>query len=174
MSRPRTAAPWAALAAALALAAAGCAPSGGGAAGPLHFPARLQGLAIVDSIGGEAARTTLQRMHGKGVAPVDSRIGVYGGEALPTLVYVSRYADVATAAGETGAMVKRIGTGSSGFVARRTFRAGGVEVHEVAGHGQAHFYFARGPELVWLSAPPDRAAAMLAELLGIPGSAIPR
>lgn len=161
-----------ALAGALA-AAAGCTAPGGNAA-PLHFPARLGGLAIVDSVAGEAARTTLQRMHARSVAPPDTRIGVYGGEALPTLVYLSRYADAPAAAAETRAMVERIGSGSSGFVTRRTFRVEGLEVHEVAGHGQAHYYFARGPQLVWLSAPPDRAAGMLAELLGLPPGAIPR
>ena len=152
--------------------AAGCA--GPRDPGPLRFPRSLAGLAIVDSLAGEAARETLRRMHSKAVAPADTRIGVYGGEVPPTVLYVSRYPDARTAAVEAGAMVRRIGSGSSGFVARRTFRAGGVTVHEAAGHGQAHYYFARGAELAWLAAPADRAPAMLAELLRVAPGAIPR
>ena len=171
MSRASAAA---ALALGLLLAAAGCGSAGSRAPGRLYFPARLQGLALVDSIGGDAARATLRRMHGKGVAPVDTRIGVYGGEALPTVLYVSHYADSRTASREMRTMVERLGAGSSGFVPRRVFRAAGVQVHEAAGHGQSHYYFARGVQLVWLAAPPDRAADMLAELIGVAKASIPR
>jgi len=161
-----------AIALVIALATAGCGARGGGTVTPLAFPRGLAGLAIVDSIGGEPARATLRRMHGKAVAPPDTRIGVYGHEALPTLVYVSRYPEPGLAVVETDSMVRRIGGGSGGFVARRTFRVSGLEVHELAGHGQAHYYFTRGAELVWLSAPPDRAPTMLAQLLGLPPGAI--
>lgn len=158
----------------LALALAGCSRQQAATPGPLWFPARLQGLAIVDSIAGDAARATLRKMHGRGVAPANTRIGVYGREALPTVLYISRYASADTAASEMRSMVTTIGTGRSGFVARRSFRAAGLDVFEVAGHGQAHYYFVRGAELAWLSAPPDRGAAVLAELLRVDLRAIPR
>jgi len=140
----------------------------------LWFPRELQGLAIVDSIGGEAARATLERMHGSDVAPLETRIGVYGEGALPAVLYLSRYPKAEVAERERRAMTRRIGAGSSGFVPGRPFRVSGVEVHPAVGHGQAHYYFARGPELAWLSAEPDLAPAMLAELLGVPADSVSR
>lgn len=154
------------LAAALGVPAVSC-------RGPA-LPATLQGERLTESIEGERAVSTIGHLHGRrGIAPRMSRIGLYGDREPRTTLYVSRFASAREARDQLEAMATRMGPGSSGFGHHRAFTIGGVEVHSVMGHGQAHYFYARGADLTWLAAPHEAARGMLAELLRVDAESVP-
>ena len=107
----------------------------------------------------------IARLHAKSVAPVASRIGFYGESVPPLTLYVSDYASPKEAYDVLDLMAETIGQGSSGVAHHRTEQVAGTDVHHVVGHGQAHYFFAKGDQVLWLAAPADIAQPALLELL---------
>ncbi len=141
------------------------------ASGPL--PARLHGLALAESRSGEDAAAAIGRLHDRNVAPPESHIGFYGEEPTQLALYKSLFASAEAAQTQLEAMSTSIGAGSSGYGHHTQFEVGETDVHAVFGHGQAHYFYAHGRELVWLAAPPAMARVVLAEVLGVRTARIP-
>jgi hypothetical protein len=137
------------------------------------LPPTLHGLPLVTVHEGEAAAGMIGGLHGLDVAPVESRVAVYAVGDLEAVLYVSRFPDDSVAANQLSAMSDRIGEGSSGFERHVRHDVDGIEVHGVVGHGQVHYFFARGSDLIWLAAPPMMARMLLAEVLGVEPELIP-
>lgn len=190
--RTRYAGGWAGLAALLALGAGACGGATGDQAGGDYgaragaasaatgseadaspLPAELLGRTLGKSHSGARAAEMLGEMHGRGVAGAESYIGSYGPEGSMIVVYVSRFASGDDAKAQLDAMSTRIGSGSGGFSEHVVDTVGGVEVHGVQGHGQVHYFYARGSDVTWLAAPVGAARGSLAELLGVAATEVP-
>jgi hypothetical protein len=150
----------------LALLLACTGGSGDGEGTDALLPDRIHGTDLVESLSGEEAAGMIARLHGKGVAPVESEIGFYGAFRPPLTLYVSVFASAEEARDQMSLMVEAIGQGSSGFTDPRSERVEGVDVEFVVGHGQAHYYFAEGDRLLWLAAPAEIVRPALLDLLG--------
>lgn len=156
----------------LAVLAAGCAgEAADGDASPL--PASIHGMALVESLSGSEATEILSELHGADIVPAENHIGHYGSEQVGAVLYVSRFAGAAAADSFLVAMAGRIDAGSTGFGHHASFDAAEHQVHMVVGHGQVHYFFAEGRDLVWLAVDPPIARPALAELLQTRTDSIP-
>lgn len=138
------------------------------------LPARLAGLPLVTSMAGDSARREIGMMHGKGVAPRESRIGLYALGGFRAAVYASRYASSGEAERQLRAMADRMGPGSGGFGHHMRLDVAGIEVHSVIGFGDQHYFYARGAVVYWLTVPAELAHRALAQMLDVSPDAIPR
>jgi hypothetical protein len=127
----------------------------------------------MDSAAGDTAARLVDRMHGKGVAPVATWVGRYGTGALTATLYVSRYASGGEATAQLGLMAERIGPGTPDYGHHSEATIAGTVVHSAFGHGQVHYFFARGTDLTWLAVPLEISRAGLAGVLGIPVDSVP-
>jgi hypothetical protein len=152
----------------------GCAASPTSFTQPGVLPARLHGLPRAETRSGEHARREIGSLHGRTAAPVEALIVVYGPPAEQAVVYASLFRSTREAWEQLDAMARRIGAGSSGFGDHTRFRVGEIDVHSVRGHGQVHCFFVRGRDVVWLAAPPLHLRQMLAELLAVDVTQVPR
>lgn len=137
------------------------------------LPAELHGMALAESHSGDEASGMIGKLHEKGVAPEHSEVGFYGPAESQTTLYVSRFESSEIALAQLDSMSSRIGGGAAGFGHHTEFVAGGVTVHSVLGHGQAHYFYADGTDLSWLSSPPMMARSTLSMLMGIDAADIP-
>lgn len=133
-------------------------------AGP-RLPMAIHEMSLVEVTEGPEAQAILRRLHGEEVAPRASYVGRYAGGGSEAVLYLSRFEAPAVADSLVARMSDAIGLGDAEFAHHASFDVGGGPVHAVLGRGQVHFFYARGPDVTWLSI--DRTAARLglAELL---------
>lgn len=137
------------------------------------LPAALDGLPLVQIVGGARAARAVARLHDREVAPDASWIGRYGADDEYAVVYASRYRDAAEADRQLRRMGERIGAGSGPFGHHRTLTVAGRTVHGVLSPGTVNYFFVRGTDLLWMALPPARARAALADGLALPPDSIP-
>lgn len=137
------------------------------------LPQEIHGLPLTDSATGAAAARLVDRMHDRGVAPVATWVGVYGGGSTEATLYISRYRTPAEAAAQLALMAGRIGSGTTLYGHHSETTVAGTAVHSVFGHGQVHYFFARGVDLTWLAVSPTLARLGLAVVLGVPVDSVP-
>jgi hypothetical protein len=157
----------------LLLAAGACAGQRPAASTASPLPREIHGLPLTDSTTGAAAARLVDRMHDKGVAPVATWVGVYGGGATEATLYVSRYRTPAEAAAQLAVMAGRIGSGTALYGHHSAMTIAGTTVHTVLGGGQVHYFFARGADLTWLAIPPPIGRPGLAQVLAVPVDSVP-
>jgi hypothetical protein len=141
--------------------------------GTSELPAEIHGLALTEMQSGADAADAVGSLHGRSVAPLETRIGIYGPPEMRVAVYRSRFGSSDEAYGQLEAMATRIGSGSSGYGHHVEADVAGTPVHQVFGHGQVHYFFAQAAYVTWLSAPPSIARPALAELLGLGLDSLP-
>jgi hypothetical protein len=137
------------------------------------LPPQIHGMELVNETTGQAAVAMIARLHGKGVAPIESYVGHYGTGPRHAMLYASRFESVEQAQSLLVAMSSRIGKGSSGFGHHHQFDVDGSEIHLVLGQGQVHYFYAKGRSLFWLGMPPEMARVGLAELLEVDADKVP-
>lgn len=145
--------------------------AGGQATTPL--PRTLHGLARTEVLSGDDAAQAIARLHGQTLAPAESYVGRYEEDGIGATLYMSRFAVPNEAAEQVLAMGERIRGGASGFGHYRALEIGGSPVHSVLGQRQIHFFYATGRDVMWVSAHPMLARALLGELLDIHADSIP-
>ncbi len=138
-----------------------------------EVPKELAGLPITRELQGEEAARLVTRMHGKAVVPKENIVAYYGRERIPNVVYLSRYPSEDGAKQALKRMAEKIGPGSYGFTHHGRFSVQSIPVHFVLGHGQIHFFFAKGKGLYWLAIDPTRAQEALADLLEVSSKKVP-
>jgi hypothetical protein len=157
----------------LLLAAASCAGPKPSAAGAAPLPPSIHGLPLVDSASGPAAAKLVDRMHQEAVAPLATWVGTYGGGTMQATLYVSRYQTATEAKAQLAAMAAGIGSGTREYGHHSVTAIAGTPVHSAFGHGQVHYFFARGRDVEWLALPPQLARVGLAVVLGVPADSVP-
>ena len=116
------------------------------------LPARVGDLILISEAQGESAREIVDRMHGKGVSPQHSNVGIYQSQAARADIYLSTYANTSEAQNVYQVMAERIGAGGTPFFQYQSVAIAGQNVSFCLGLGQAHYFFFRNEELYWVSA----------------------
>jgi len=154
------------------LVAAGCGERLPSAAGT-PLPQTIDGLPLVQLVSGARAARAVARLHDRDVAPDASWIGRYALDRDEAIIYASRYRTGDDALRQLDAMAARIGTGTPQFGHHRSFDVAGRPVHAALSPGTIHYFFVRDADLLWMSIPPARARAALADVLRLPEDSIP-
>jgi hypothetical protein len=146
---------------ALCVVLAGCGPKQGE-----FLPPHLGESSLARRLQGEEARAIVDRMHGKGVAPLFSQIGFYGDTAgAGALLYVSVYEHASGAAGADEKMRVRIAQPGGAFSDYAQYHVAGRLISSCEGMGQRHYFFAAGKRLYWIAAPEASAFSLVQELV---------
>lgn len=132
--------------------------------GTRDLPANIGDLRLREEIRGTAAAAIIDRMHGKGVTPRETRIGAYEGPGGDATLYVSRYRSDAEAREVFEKMDAGIAAGHPHFVHHRLIEVVGTRVSFCLGAGQAHYYL-RAHQSVWWLAVDQPVATATAEAL---------
>jgi hypothetical protein len=129
------------------------------------LPPRLAGAILARRLEGEEARAIVNRLHGKGVAPLRSLIGFYGDDAgSAAIVYVSVYSEPGEASGVAARMRDGILRGGSVFGAYTEYEVAGRRIAGCTGTGSQHYFFAAGRGVYWLAAPGGKAFSLAQDL----------
>lgn len=130
------------------------------------LPARLGDAPLVRRVQGAEARDIVDRMHGKGVAPLYSHIGFYG-DALGSaaVLYASVYERATEATGADEKMRVRIAGAGGVFSGYGEYLVAGRTISGCDGLGQRHYFFTAGSRLYWIAAPPASAFALAQEMI---------
>lgn len=139
--------------------AGGCGPGGG------KLPAALGGLALGDVVRGDEARAVLERMHGVPLPGAEHLIAEFGEAGERITLYVSVYPEEEGARADLRRMAARLVAGTPVFSPLEVERMGPGARFRTEGLGFRHLFYRQGRTLVWLQAPPGRAAAAEADLL---------
>jgi hypothetical protein len=137
---------------------------GGREADPL--PHRLGDAPLIRRVEGDEARAVVDRMHGRGVAPVFSQIGYYGDDGgSGAVLYASVYQGVPEASAAEEKMRVLIGGGGGVFSRYAEYQVEGCRISGCDGMGGRHYFFSRGRRLYWLAAPKETAFSLVQEML---------
>lgn len=120
------------------------------------LPETVAGLPMVEAITGPEAVEQVSMLHGTDIPVVWAAVGRYEGPDGRVEVWASGSGDRASAVEMTRQMLSGIREGGTPFGPPRRM-ASGRGVWATSGMGQAHYFFARGGDVWWVSA--DRAVA---------------
>lgn len=146
-----------------------------GATPPPVLPMKIHEMPLVEVTVGPEARGLIGRLHRADVAPATSYVGRYRGGGWEAVLYVSRF----SAAGQADSLVLemdraiRAESGESPFAHHARFPVADMMVHTVHDRRRAHFFFARGSEVLWLGIDRRMARVGLSELLEVEREQLP-
>lgn len=129
------------------------------------LPARMGTLELVSRISGEEARSMIDRLHGRGVAPVISTIGIYTGERAKATLYASEYNAASDADEAEARMRELIQHGTADFSHFHRLKLQNKDVSMCVGMEQVHYFFVSGARMYWLAVDPAVAYATAAGLI---------
>jgi hypothetical protein len=134
-------------------------------AAPGFIPRSIAGMTLINLIDGAEAAKVIDRMHHGDVATRENFIATYQGLRGSATYYVSLYDDPARAVMAMEEMARIMGKEAHGFshLMRRT--RGEIPFYMALGQGQAHYFFTRDIELIWLAVDVDIAEQALEEIL---------
>ncbi|SMP39360.1 hypothetical protein [Desulfonatronum lacustre] len=132
---------------------------------PEFIPRTIAGMELVELIDGRRAAAIINRMHHGDVATQANYIAEYKGPPGSATYYVSLYDDprrVVTDMEEMAEIMAKEGHGFSHLMPRVK---NDVVFYMALGQGQAHYFFARDLELVWLAVDVDVAELAIEDVL---------
>lgn len=135
---------------------------------PSLLPPSLSGMPMAESVTGAEAVRGVEQLHGTSFPMESAEIARYAGVDGMAMVWVAVAGDPADATDLMRRMVDRISEGSSPFEPPRRI-AGKPGVWSTRGMGQAHYFFARGDSVWWVSADPGMGDRVLPRLLKVAG-----
>jgi hypothetical protein len=116
-----------------------------------YLPANISGMEQKKVISGEEAATIINRMHRGDVATHADYIAEYRGAAGSATYYLSLYENPEQAAKAMKDMARVMEEEGHGFSHLMQRVHNGQVFYMGLALGQAHYFFARGVELVWLA-----------------------
>ncbi|MDO9584819.1 MAG: hypothetical protein Q7J24_17195 [Desulfomicrobium sp.] len=131
----------------------------------VNLPQAIAGMELVRAIKGDEAAAIIDRLHHGTVATRANAIGEYEGGGRSATYYVSLYDDPRQAVQAMEDMAAVMSAGGHGFSHLMKRTAEGLEFYMALGQGQAHYFFARGEELVWLAVDMEVAEGAVKEIL---------
>jgi hypothetical protein len=135
--------------------------------GSVHLPRTIAGMNLEGVIDGAKAAQIINRMHRTEVATRTNAIGQYRGRGQSATYYVSVYEDPGQAKQAMKDMARVIAEGGHGFVHLRQRMHGEKLFYMTLGQGQAHYFFARDVELIWLAVDKGIAEEAILDLLSM-------
>jgi len=137
----------------------------GSSAGDVRLPESIMHMEKKRTFSGEKASRTVDRMHRGQVATGRDFIAEYMGSGHSATYYLSLYADPDKAHEAMESMARVMEETGHEFTHLMPRTVKGKKVFMALGHGQAHYFFARDNELVWLAVDTEVAEAALEEVL---------
>lgn len=134
-------------------------------AAPEFIPRTIAGMDLVELIDGAEAAAIIDRMHRGNVATKANFIAKYQGAPGSAAYYVSLYDDPSRAVDDMEEMAVIMAKESHGFSHLMRREKNSTVFYMALGQGQAHYFFARDIELVWLAVDVDVAEKALEEVL---------
>ena len=131
----------------------------------LAAPLSLGQLKLGHALQGEKARDEIHRLHGKTIPFRDAVVAHYEGAGGVAMLYVSEAGDEGMARQQVEQMTARIRPGNGAFTHLRERIQEGITVYSALGQGQVHYYFRRGPRVIWVAADAPVARGALADAL---------
>jgi hypothetical protein len=133
--------------------------------GAVSLPQSIAGMELVQAIEGAEAAAIIDRLHHGTVATRANAIGEYAGGGRSATYYVSLYDNPKQAVQAMEDMAAVMSGGGHGFSHLMKRTAADREFYMALGQGQAHYFFARDAELVWLAVDMDVAEGAVKEVL---------
>ncbi|TVQ99416.1 MAG: hypothetical protein EA399_07445 [Desulfovibrionales bacterium] len=132
---------------------------------PAFIPQSIAGMTLINLIDGDEAATIIDRMHRGNVATQANFIAMYQGLDASATYYVSLYDNPQQALLDKEEMAEIMAREDHGFshLMRRT--KNDMVFYMALGQGQAHYFFARDNELIWLAVNIDMAEKALGDVL---------
>ncbi|PTN33933.1 hypothetical protein [Desulfonatronum sp. SC1] len=132
---------------------------------PEFIPLSIAGMTLINLLDGAEAAKIIDRMHHGDVATQANFIAKYQGAPGSATYYVSLYDDPQRAMKDMEEMGRIMGKEGHGFshLMRRTREE--IPFYMALGQGQAHYFFVRDIELIWLAVDVDIAEQALEEIL---------
>ena len=129
------------------------------------IPETIAGMELIELVDGEEAAAIIDRMHRGNVATRANFIARYQGQTGTATYYVSLYDDPLLAVGDMEEMAWIMGREGHGFSHLMRRSKAETPFYMALGQGQAHYFFARDLELIWLAADLSIAEQALEEIL---------
>ncbi len=132
---------------------------------PEFIPRSIAGMELVELIDGQRAAAIIDRMHHGDVSTQVNYIAEYKGPPGSATYYVSLYDDPRRVVTDMEEMAEIMAKESHGFSHLMRRVKNDVVFYMALGQGQAHYFFARDLELVWLAVDVDVAELALEDVL---------
>lgn len=131
------------------------------------IPSALGNLKLVEQYSGQQAQKIVNHLHGKGVTPERTFIGIYQGDESEATLYLSLFRDSSEAAKAERTMVNRIRNGNPVFGHYQELAIEGKQISFCLGQGHAHYFFSWRERVYWLEVDPMNAQNTLNGLFKI-------
>ncbi len=117
----------------------------------VSIPGRLVGMALTNTVTGEAALQQLAELHGKEVSLASGYIAHYKNREREAIAWVGITRTVEQARQLSEAMTRRIKQGNRYFTNLRTEEVGDLQVYRLDGaDGMAHYYYQKANKVIWI------------------------
>ncbi len=116
-----------------------------------YLPATIYNHTLKQRLAGQDAIGIIDKMHFQAVAALNNEIGFYEGPKGLATIYITYYANSATAEAERTKMTQKISPENSVFIGSEYFDLQGIQIYRCFGMGQTHFVFVVETELIWFS-----------------------
>lgn len=130
-----------------------------------YLPPSIAEMNLVETISGSKAVRIINQMHHGNVATKSNYIGRYLGKTSSATYYVSLYDDSGQADKAMEDMARVMELQGHGFSHLMKRKENGRIFYMALGQGQAHYFFARDVELVWLAVDVQVAEKAIKEIL---------
>jgi hypothetical protein len=130
-----------------------------------YLPPDIAEMNLVETISGSKAVRIINQMHHGNVATKSNYIGRYLGKTSSATYYVSLYHDSAQAEKAMEDMARVMEQQEHGFSHLMKRKENNRIFYMALGQGQAHYFFARDVELVWLAVDVQVAEKAIKEIL---------
>ena len=141
----------------------------GACTSPPEPPLAVGGLPRTHLLDGQAARATIDRLHGRTIMTRDAFVAHYEDDGAVAMLYVSRALWWPLARWQFSKMVQGIGRGRASAEGRFTYlrarEQDGLTFYSALGLGQVHYFYRSGATIVWIAADPAVARRVLADTL---------
>jgi len=119
--------------------------------GSIHLPRVIAGMNLENVIEGPKAAQIINRLHRGDVATHENAIANYRSQGHSATYYVSLYDDPGQAKQAMEDMAQVMAEGGHGFAHLMKRTQDEQQFYMALGQGQAHYFFARDVELIWLA-----------------------
>lgn len=130
-----------------------------------YLSSSIAGMKLEETISGYRAAQIIDHMHDGNVSTKSNFIGRYQGKNASATYYVSLYQDSGQAEKAMEDMARVMEQEGHGFSHLMKRNEKGRIFYMALGQGQAHYFFARDIELVWLAVDVEVAEKAIKEVL---------
>ena len=114
-------------------------------------PSKIGEMSLFNSVQGEEALESINRLHGKKIKLHDGIVAHYEKDGKMAMVWIGLASDKGEATALINQMVGRIRGGSKVFSFVKQFKTHGTEIFQLSGMGQRHFIYQKSDKVVWVS-----------------------